>query len=167
MTVPLLWPLIVSLTIATGPGVSPVLPLPSESLQSPPAAQTLSLTRPVPAEPLPREAAGHITIRNPFNYHRGTTLLLWTGVSLGAMDISRTMYEIGQGTVYEQNPILRPYVHSPEKFAVMKLTGNAAVTAYLSYVNRTHPKSAFWGALMYNAVSAAVVIHNYRTTTLH
>lgn len=112
------------------------------------------------------EASSDAQHTKPFPWETGTTVLLWTGGAIGAMDISRSMYEIGAGRAYETNPLLAPFVDVPEGFAAAKLAGNAAVTTFLYYVKKKNPKAAFWGAVAYNVIGAAVVAHNWRTAVL-
>lgn len=130
----------------------------------PELALTLALTLPIPAqEPcVPVSVVQNILAKPP---HDGATkALLWSGSALAMMDLSRSMYEIGAGRAYEANPAMAHLQRQPEAFALAKFAGYAVVTGAILAIKPKHPKAALWGAILYNAISAGVVIHNYRTS---
>jgi hypothetical protein len=100
------------------------------------------------------------------NYDISTKIGLTAGGILSAMDLGRTMYELGAKTAYEQNPFLAPLSEQPELFAAVKLSIDAAVAGYILYVKDKHPRLAMAVTYLWVGAKAVVVYLNYKTSLI-
>jgi hypothetical protein len=96
---------------------------------------------------------------------RATHLALGTYMTTAFLDTSITSYYVGQGTVHEANPALRPIVERHGIVAAMTVKGamHVGIAALILHYHKDAPKRTFWITVGLTAAQLAVDVANVRT----
>lgn len=87
-------------------------------------------------------------------------IVLCSYMAAQGADLATTFYAIGANKGTEANPILAPLVRYPFAIGAIKMGVAAGTSWALIKLHKTHPRLAFWVALVGTAGVSAVAWHN-------
>jgi hypothetical protein len=87
----------------------------------------------------------------------------WTSTTgCSALDVHSTHVGLSSGRAREVNPLLRDVAHNPAALIAVKAASGIVVIYATEKLGKRNRKAAILTMIGVNAVTAAIVAHNYR-----